>query len=265
MDICTFWYGPRLREVDRVCLASMAMTGQRVKLFAYESIENLPDSIEWHDASAILDRGYFKRLDPDFPDVRKKIRVTVQFSDIFRIALMKHQQGVWLDTDVYLTKQFHPAPENPYLARENFSRLGVSALYMPPDSPVIKEFYNFIESTDVLPNWLGLRRGFLRPAWFRLTGQKVSPATIGITVFGNDGISRLAKRYGFFKAAAPKQSFYYWTGRNALRIYDPAFGLEPLNHPDFIGFHIHKKGPSNQPPAKGSFYHWAVERVQHLL
>jgi hypothetical protein len=265
MDICTFWYGPRLREVDRVCLASMAMTGQRVKLYAFEEIENLPKSIELHDASAILSKDYFFRLDPDFPDIPKHTRVIGQFSDLFRVRLMKKQQGLWLDTDIYLTKQFHPSADRPYLARENFSRLGVSAMYLPPDNPVIREFDDYMESSTIVPPWLGLRRRVLRPAWFRLTGQKVSPAMVGITVFANDGISRLAKRYGFFKDGAPKQNFYYWTARDALRIYDPAYGLEPLNHPDFIGFHIHKKGPSNEPPVEGSFYHWMVGRVQHLL
>lgn len=264
MDICTFWYGARLREVDFICLTSMVMTGQRVKLFAYAPIENVPAGVEVHDAESILPQATFRRLDPFYPDFRSP-RTIVQFSDLFRIMLMKHQQGVWLDTDVYLMKPFHPDPQQPYLARENEFRVGVSALYLPHDSPVIQEFEDYISGSYPLPKWLGFRRGVLRPAYFRLTGKKITPAAVGITVFGNDGISRLAKKYGFFKKSAPKQSFYYWNGRDALRIFDPAYGLEPLQHPEFIGFHIHKKHKDVLVPRPGSFYEWAANRALKYL
>lgn len=264
MDICTFWYGPRLREVDRICLASMVMTGQRVKLFSYAPIENVPPGVELHDANKILPELVFKRLDPGYPHFRDQITI-VQFSDIFRIMLMKHKQGVWLDTDVYLLKQFHPDPSKPYVARENRFRVGVSALYLPHNHPIIREFEAYVAATYALPRWLGLRRGKLRPFYYRMTGKEVTPASIGITIFGNDGISRLARKCGIFKNAAPQENFYYWVGKEATRIYDPGYGLEPIKHPDFIGFHIHKKHKEVVSLQPGSFYMWAIDRVKPLL
>lgn len=264
MDICTFWYGPRLRDVDRICLASMVMTGQRVKLFSYAPVENVPTGVELHDAESILPEETFKRLDPNYPALHTR-RTIVQFSDLFRIMLMKHKQGVWLDTDVYLVKQFHPDPTVPYLARENRFRVGVSALYLPADHPIIGEFEAYIAASYALPRWLGIRRGKLRPLYYKAIGKEVTPAAIGITVFGNDGISRLARKYGIFKKAAPQENFYYWVGRDATRIYDPSYGLEPLKHPDFIGFHVHQKHKDVVSLRSGSFYEWAVERVKPVL
>ena len=264
MDICTFWYGPSLRDVDRICLASMVMTGQRVKLFSYAPIDNVPEGVEMHDASTILSEQVFKRLDPNYPNLRSRTTI-VQFSDIFRIMLMKHRQGVWLDTDVYVLKQFHPDPTKPYLARENHFRVGVSALYLPHDHPIIREFEDYVASSDPLPRWLGVRRGKLRPLYYRLTGKEVTPAAIGITIFGNDGISRLARKYGIFKNAAPQENFYYWVGKEATRIYDPIYGIEPTKHPDFIGFHIHKKHKEVVSMQPGSFYMWAIDRVRPML
>jgi hypothetical protein len=253
-----------LREVDQICLASMVMTGQRVKLFAYAPIENVPAGVELHDANTILPERAFKRLDPGYPTFRSS-RTIVQFSDIFRIMLMKHQQGVWLDTDVFLLKQFHPDPEKPYLARENQYRVGVSALYFPHDHPIIGEFEAYMSATYPLPRWLGFRRGTLRPLYYRAIGKEITPASIGITVFGNDGISRLARKYGVFKHAAPRENFYYWVGKDATRIYDPAYALEPLDHPDFIGFHVHKKHKAVVSLQPGSFYMWMRDRVRPLL
>lgn len=264
MDICTFWHGPRLRDVDRICLASMVMTGQRVKLFSYAPVENVPAGVELHDAEAILPEAAFKRLDPDYPNLKTR-RTIVQFSDIFRIMLMKHKQGVWLDTDVYLLKQFHPNPDQPYFARENFFRVGVSALYFPADHPIIGEFEDYMAGDYPLPRWLGFRRGFLRPLFYRLTGKPVTPAAMGITVFGNDGISRLVKKYGIFKDAAPQKNFYYWVGKDATRIYDPAYGIEWKNDPDVIGFHIHKKHKEVVSLQPGSFYMWAIDQTRPLL
>ena len=101
MDICTFWYGDKLRPIDWLCLSSMVKTGQRVKLYSHNAIENVPDGVELFDAEPILPLSTLYRLDPTFPDF-KPSRTIVQLSDFFRVMLMKIQAGFWLDTDVYL-------------------------------------------------------------------------------------------------------------------------------------------------------------------
>lgn len=260
MDICTFWYGDALRPVDRLCLSSMVMTGQRVKLFSYGAVKNIPEGVELCDAEPILPLSVLYQLDPKFPDY-KPSRTIVQFSDIFRVMLMKHKQGVWLDTDVYLVKPFHPSKDDVWLARENHFRVGVSALYLPADNPIIGAFEDYLAKGHAVPEWLGFRRRVIMPLRLKMKGETVLPGKLGITIFGNDGISRLAKRFGFFNNAKPKETFYYWTGRDAERIFDPAFGLEPLNSPDFVGFHIHKKAKTVEEPQEGSFYDWAVKRI----
>jgi len=261
MDICTFWFGERLRFIDRVCLASQIMSGQRVKLYSYKPVENVPLGVEMCDAEPILPLKTLARLDPDFPHF-KPSRTIVQLSDFFRIMLMKYEQGVWLDTDVYLIKPFVPERQKIWLARENRQRLGVSALYLPPDNPIISEFERYLEGTNPVPPWLGFKKRCLIPLLLRMQSKPVAPNRLGITIFGNDGISRLAKKHGFFNQAKLKNHFYYWTGRKAERIFDPAYGLEPLNCPDLLGFHVHKKAQTEQTPQTGSLFDWMVRRVQ---
>lgn len=82
MDICTFWYSGQLRLVDRLCLSSMVKTGQRVKLFSYDKLENLPVGVELHEAESILPRSAIYRLDPNFSDGNPGCTI-VQFSDFF--------------------------------------------------------------------------------------------------------------------------------------------------------------------------------------
>ncbi|RCL03684.1 MAG: hypothetical protein JSC161_000444 [Candidatus Tokpelaia sp. JSC161] len=260
MDICSFWYGRTLRMVDRICLSSMVKTGQRVKLFVYEPIDNLPKGVELHDAESILSKAWFAHFDPEFSSLNQNVSL-LQFSDFFRVMLMKYSQGGWLDTDVYLLKPFSPDVGEVWLARENRFRVGVSALYFPPNNPIISAFEAYMEGDNPVPDWLGFKRRVIRPALLRIRGMSVHPKRIGITVFGNDGISRLAKRFGFFDKAKSKKTFYYWTGRKAERIFDPWYGLEVLSCPELIGFHIHRKLQTHQVPRCGSFYEWACRRL----
>jgi len=268
MDICTFWFGDNLRFIDRVCLASQVMSGQRVKLYSHKPVKNVPAGVELCDAEPILPLATLKRLDPTFPDF-KPSRTIVQLSDFFRIMLMKYQQGVWLDTDVYLIKPFVPDKGEIWLARENRQRLGVSALYLPPDNPIIAEFDNYLDNilnrANPVPPWLGFKKRCLVPSLLRLKGKPVTPNRLGITIFGNDGISRLAKKHKFFNQAKPKNHFYYWTGHKAERIFDPDYGLEPLECPELIGFHVHKKARTQQPPLSNSLFDWMVKRVDTHL
>lgn len=263
MDICTFWWGSRLRQIDIVCLKSMVKVGYRVKVYTFDPVENLPRSVERHDASPILSRDVFRKLDPAYPNIAS--HVTVQhYSDLFRIALMKHGEGFWLDTDVLMLNRFDPLADRPFLAREHSKRLGVSALYFPPDHPVIAEFDAYIAGPDRIPPWLGFRRRVLRPALYRLMGREPTLPEVGITIFGNDGITRLGHKYGFFDTAAPPTTFYWLIGKETFAFYDPAFDFRVMMRPDVYGFHVHRKGPSQEAPRPGSFYDWATRHVAEV-
>lgn len=266
MDICTFWYSGNLRIVDRLCLASMAIaskkTGQRVKLYSYMQIANLPEGVDLCNAAEIMSKDFIYRLDPEYHPSHPGAGVAVvQFSDFFRVMLMKHGAGVWLDTDTYLLKAFNPDGKELWLARESMSRLGVSAMYLPLDSPIITEFEEYMRGKQIIPNWTGVKRRFIKPLLLKLRGKRVITPNIGITLFGNDGISRLAKKYGDWHKAHNKKSFYYWTTSKANRIFSTKWGLAPLNDSKVLGFHIHRKALTNIMPPKGSFYYFAIKRV----
>jgi hypothetical protein len=261
METCILWVDGPFRPIDRLCVASMVHAGQKVRLFSYGHVPNAPAGIQTEDARSILPE-HFTGL------VKRGVFNMGQFSDLFRIALMKQARGVWLDTDIYLVKPFSPDPAKPFLAWENEHRLGVAALYLPADNPVIGEFdsylADFLAGRRVLPNWLGFRRRVLRPLYYKAIGKKLVPAKAGITIYGNDGITRLARRHGFINLSAPKETFYYWASADCMKLYDGNAGMELIEHPDFIGIHFSHKSPDvvNAPPSPGSFYHWAQSRIR---
>lgn len=93
----------------------------------------------------------------------------------------------------------------------------------PPDNPIITEFDNYLNGENLVPTWLGFKKRIWKPFLLKIKGQCVQPNRLGITVFGNDGLPRLSKKYHFFLNAKPKETFYYWAGRDAEKIFDPAF------------------------------------------
>jgi hypothetical protein len=264
LEVCTFWLGRELRYIDRMCLASMVKVGLDVALYAYEPVAGLPRGVTMRDAEKILPYSTMRRVNPDHPEIRDP-RAKLQFSDLFRLALMRAGKGFWLDTDVYMLRHFLPDPSKFYLALEGRQRFGVSALYFPKDHPLLEEVFRWVEGNDALPSWLRFRRGVARPFFYRLAGKRMSTLDAGTTIFGNDGITLLARKYGLFAAAAPKSDFYYWTARDTEKIFDAGSAEELLSLPDIKGFHIHRKALCNEPPVAGSFFDWAVCNVEDRL
>ena len=111
-----------------------------------------------------------------------------------------------------------------------------------------------------MPNWLGFIRGKLRPFIWKLLRQKFSPSDLGITIYGNDGFSRLARRHNCFKEALNKDLFFYWTGNETNRLFQKVNFENLINNPNHLGIHIHRKQWEHLPINSGSFWEWALSK-----
>lgn len=259
-QIASLWFDGPLRPLDRVCVASMLAQGMAVTLFTYGDIPNAPPGAVVADGAEILDRSLIDRLVP----IAKKDQAcwlpTVQFSDFFRVFMLKAGRGLWLDTDVLLFRPFMYDPTVPFFARDGRATIGASVFYLPPTSAIIAEYDRLLESDDLKPDWLGFRRGLLRPMMYRLAGKPFSTSDLGITLYGNDAFTRLTHRHGIYDQALGKCSFYNWTGDAANQIYAPVPWRFYLEDTKYVGLHLHRKAPSALPAVAGSLWAWAQER-----
>lgn len=146
-----------------------------------------------------------------------------------------------------------------FFAKEDRVRIGSPVYYLPQDHPVIGEYDRLLAQETLLPNWLGFRRGTLRPLWWRLTRQPFSPPDLGITIYGNDAFTRLAKRHGDYHKALPKASFYHWTGSENDKLFQPVDFSALIDNPQHLGIHVHRKHWGEKPTQKGSWWDWAQE------
>ena len=100
-EVNSFWHGPELSNLERLCISSFLKEGIRYCLYVYEPPANLPDGVVLKDANEILERSRLFYYQAG-PFNRGSVG---GFSNLFRFTLLAERGGWWTDTDVcYLGK-----------------------------------------------------------------------------------------------------------------------------------------------------------------
>ncbi len=261
-EIVTFWRGP-LDRLRRLCLASQVAAGHRVTVYSFEPIDGLPAGVAQADAGAVLPKAFAERLRPSGPNGEWIDWTMLQFSDFFRMRLFAQGRGVWLDADVLLLKPVQAAPDKPYFAWEKPAQLGNSALYLPPDDPIVGAFERLIAQDELTPDWLSTRHR-LTFQWHRLTGRARGVSDIRVSIFGPAALTALARRHDRLGYALPRGAFYAVHAEPRL-FFEPRDTAALIADPQVVGFHISPKGRGNETPRSGSLYAWAAERFAPMV
>jgi len=255
-DVVTFWHGP-LDALRRLCLRSQVAAGHRVTVYSFDPIPRLPEGVANADAEAILPHEFSERLRPPEPDGSWRDWTLLQFSDFFRMRLMRRRSGLWLDADVLLLKTVEIDPAKPYFAWEGPRQLGNSALYLPSDDRIVMAFEKLMTQDELTPDWLALRHRVIFTL-YRLRGRhRVSD--IRVALYGPAALTALASRAGELHHALPKKSFYAVHAEPRL-FFERSDFSKLIADPDVVGFHISPKGRGHEKPLPGSLYEWATER-----
>lgn len=257
--VATLWMNGPLRRIDAICLRSMVANGLDLTLYTFGDIPNAPNGAKLADAAEILDRKLIDRLQLVKRAERNHRQPVQHFSDFFRVMLMQQEKGLWLDSDVFVFKPFSYDADEVFFAKEDRVRIGSPVYYLPPGHPVIGEYERLMAQDSLLPDWLGFRRGTLKPLWWKLRGIAYSPPDLGITLYGNDAFTRLAKRHGDYRKARPKSLFYHWSAAQSDWLFQPRDFRFFLTDPRHLGIHVHHKKWEQQPTQKGSWWEWAQE------
>lgn len=263
--IAMLWISGPLRNIEKLCIASWIGNGHEVDVYSYGEIPDLPPGATPRDAGEVLSSEYIERLKPVAHVDRQRWQPLMNFSDLFRVKLMEQGRGLWLDGDVLLLRPIDFDPTLPYFAWEDWHRIGSPVFYLPKGAPFIEDYNRVYDSPDLMPPWLGFRRRVLKPLLWKLRGLPYSPPDLGITIYGNDAFTRLARKHRLTRHALPKRSFYAWNAEQTNRFYDAAHGEALLGDDEVIGIHIHHKGHINERPAEGSLYARAIERFSEHI
>jgi len=255
-DVVTFWHGP-LDALRRLCLRSQVAAGHKITVYSFDCIAGLPGGVGNVDAEAILPRAFAGKLRPPEADGSWRDWTLLQFSDFFRMRLMRKHAGLWLDADVLLLKPVEIDPAKPYFAWERPRQLGNSVLYLPADDAIVVAFERLMAQDELAPDWLALRHR-LTFALHRLRGKR-RVSDIRVALYGPAALTALASRAGELHYALPKKSFYA-VHAEPKRFFERSDFSALIADPEIIGFHISPKGRGNEKPIPGSLHAWAAER-----
>lgn len=260
-DIVTFWHGGPPHRIHRMCLASQVKRGFRVTLYSYAPVPGLPPGVENADAAAVLPLAFLARLRTRLPGVSNDWAV-YQLSDLIRMRLQEMQRGLWLDTDVFLFRDFRIDPTQPFFAWESRRFIGNAVLYLPPTHPILLDFARLWNEDSFLADWLPARLRARSLLW-RALGRPHGVHDLNIMVYGPLALTMLARRHGCVEAALPLERFQKWARTD--RFFEPDDVNATLDDPQVLGMHIHRKARRDEPAAPGSLYAWALRDVAEIM
>jgi len=95
--IQSLWIGPRLSNMEHLCIKSFLDFGHEYHLYTYGKVLNIPEGCIVKDGNEIL---------PETEIYRYKSGSVSAFSNLFRFTMLYKKGGYWVDTDLVCTKKF---------------------------------------------------------------------------------------------------------------------------------------------------------------
>lgn len=200
-EVGTLWIGGRLSWMEQLCLKSFVDAGQRITLFSYEDIPNVPAGVIRRDGREVLDTD-------DFIKYEKKDSFAL-FADLFRIHMIAQNPGmIWVDTDVYCHRpmvydsDYVMGFELPGEARVNNAVLG-----LPADSAILADILDFMSDRFAIPEFVkpSLRADY---AAAKVAGNPVHVSQQPWGVWGPMMITHFVAKRGLLDRVQPMEAFY---------------------------------------------------------
>ena len=200
-EVGTLWIGGALSWMEQLCLKSFVDQGQKITLFSYEDIPNVPTGVIRRNGREILDTENFIKYE-------KKDSFAL-FADQFRLHMIHQNPGmIWVDTDVYCHRPMDY--DSDYVMGFELAgghRVNNAVLAMPADSPLMKALLDFTADPFAIPP-------FLSPAQissYRAAADRGEPVHVSQQPWGVWGplmITHFVHALGLSAKVLPVEAFY---------------------------------------------------------
>lgn len=197
--IHTFWHGPPLSRLERLCLSSFVAHGHAVNLYVYEVPAGVPAGVQVCDASEVLPR--------DTLFEHRKRRSVGMFSDWFRYRLLYLKGGIWVDMDVVCLRPFDVyAGRDELFAWQDAASINCAVLGFTAGHPLAKWLDECIAQPNRVLPYDGVRIRLRK--WRRrvLQGNRRSDMRWGES--GPKALTGAATYFGYAQRALPAWHFY---------------------------------------------------------
>ena len=200
-EVGTLWIGGALSWLEQLCLKSFVDQGQKITLFSYEDIPNVPAGVIRRDGREVLDTENFIKYE-------KKDSFAL-FADLFRLHMIHQNPGmIWVDTDVYCHRpmeydsDYVMGFELPGQHRVNNAVLG-----MPADSALMAALLDFTFDQFAIPAFLSSAQ----INTYRAAAERGEPVHVSQQPWGVWGplmITHFVHALGLEREVMPLEAFY---------------------------------------------------------
>lgn len=257
-EVGTLWIGGPLSWMEQLCLKSFVDKGQKITLFSYEDIPNVPAGVIRRDGREIIDTN-------DFIKYEQKNSFAL-FADLFRLHMIHQCPGmIWIDTDVYChapmtyDSDYVMGFELPGEHRVNNAVLG-----LPHDSELLAQMLEFTSDRYSIAPFLPKKR----QAKMRKAADKGEPVHVSQQRWGVWGplmVTHYVHALGLRDKVQPLNAFYPITFRDRTKFLRRASIAEGLITEETTALHLwasNKRQLGNQHyglPPKGSYLEKLVQ------
>lgn len=249
-EVCTFWDGPSLGDINAACLRSFVRHGHRVKLYAYAAPDNVPEGVELLPADDLFDHREAPRYLAN--------RHFELFSDLFRYRLLGASAGLWVDTDCYCVR---PIEDAPYIfGLEKGRMLNSAVLKAPADSPLVASLLA-IDERFVPPWYAPVRRAKTRLLNAIGAGKPLAKMPWGTV--GPKAVAHYARKHDVIDRALPADVFYPVHWDNSGLLLDPGLTLDDLVTSRTKVIHLNTSQFRRFTPAQVSAAGTPLDQMRH--
>lgn len=230
-EVGTLWIGGSLSWMEQLCLKSFVDQGQKITLFSYEDIPNVPEGVIRRDGREILDTD-------DFIKYEKKDSFAL-FADYFRLHMIHQCPGmIWVDTDVYCHRPM--AYVSDYVMGFELSganRVNNAVLGLPSDSAILADMLAFMEDRHAIPP-------FVKPtlqAEYKAAAEAGTPVHVSQQPWGVWGplmITHFVHKHKLLKKVQPLEAFYPIPFPDRLKFLRRKSVAEALLTPKTTALHL---------------------------
>ena len=230
-EVGTLWIGGPLSWMEQLCLKSFVDKGQKITLFSYEDIPNVPDGIIRRDGREIIDTD-------DFIKYEQKNSFAL-FADWFRLHMIHKCPGmIWIDTDVYCHRPMDYDSEYVFgfeLPGEH--RVNNAVLGMPAGSEMLRQMLDFTDDRYSIAPFLprGKQKAMKKAA------EKGKPVHITQQPWGVWGpmmVTHYVHDLGMQDKVQPLNAFYPITFRERFKFMRRAELAEGLITDETTALHL---------------------------
>ncbi len=230
-EVGTLWIGGALSWLEQLCLKSFVDRGQKITLFSYHDIPNVPDGVIRRDGREVLDTGNFLKYE------RKDSYAL--FADLFRVLMLRACPGmIWVDTDVYCHRILaHDSDVVMGFELPGETRVNNAVLGLPSDHPMLGDMIAMMDDPFAIPPFLPARL----QAEYRDAAAAGRPVHVSEQPWGTWGplmVSWFAARHGLRPQVLPQQAFYPIAFPDRLTFLKRRQAVEMHLTPETTGLHL---------------------------